>query len=145
MQTNVLEWRGMVIDLLETVGQANAVIIVIIPGGRGFPGGEKEVTNVNTEEAAALGFYTDGQSKLREVLAERGKLLRQLKAMADVAENFSGGIVVNFDLAVARDIMAQLTEVASRVTTLVNEINANAAKCGRSTVEVRTVQTPRTF
>ena len=92
---------------------------------------------MDTEEAAALGLYVDGQNKLAATVKDRDKLLLRLEALAHASEAYDGKrSILDFNLAEAQDIMTQLTTIGANISALVIGINANAAKCNRPHVEI---------
>lgn len=82
----------------------------------------------------ALGRYTDAKDKLTDLLMKRDEILRELERLAKLpmgGSQLTAGIVQNFNVAKAQELVSKLSELTGNINSTIAEINMNAEKAGK--------------
>lgn len=84
----------------------------------------------------ALGKYTEAREALSNVLLERDNILRQLSSLVSLSQggSYSSGSVFEFDVQSAKDMLSSIAEIETKIHSLINTINSNADKCGKTRI-----------
>lgn len=84
--------------------------------------------------------YREGKANLDQLLQERRGLLERFRVLIGHARDLStSDTIIKFDVVKAQDLCTALTDVETRIDSLIADVNAYAEKCGKDPIQVQTI------
>lgn len=82
-------------------------------------------------------LYDEAWHQLASMVAKRSALLRRLDMMAKMAMDVSpvAGIVIEFDVSRAEDILAQIEALTDEISGGIQRVNSFAEQCGAPSIK----------
>jgi hypothetical protein len=113
------------------------IAITIMINKNPIPNPEKGFFKM-TQDFEALGRYTDAENRMRKAVEERDKIINQLNLSTQSfgKNSIMGGYIKPYNVLRAKNFLEDISKLEEEINSDVSEMNANASKCGKSTVRI---------